>query len=469
MTTIVTEPDLILRLNALGVITSVHVGSSMTDEALDDWVGKDWIEVVDEGERGKLANLLSAARDGALCCELSQRFPSGTLLPLDVTALDLGAGETLVVARQQRLVAQLQSRLLDVQRTMEQDYWRLRRIETRWRLLFDDTTESLVSVEASGRKIRDINAAAAVLLGVSKRQRRSLRGADLRKWLVIESRVSFDRLLDRLLEEGAAPAVSVRLTSGARCLLRATIDGGADASLILLRFAPGALPVESWLTAGRRDTDKTANATAAVPIDALIERSPDGYVVTDPGGRILRANSAFADLAQVGSVQALIGTSLSDWVGRPGADFQILLSNLKRNGSVRLYASSMRGQKDTQVELSAVGDNEQDPSMIGFMVRSVGRRLDPHPPRRAERGSDTLLARLGHEPLKVMVDEAIAEVERSCVAAALATTGQNRTAAAQMLGLSRQTLHGKMKRYGLTGGADEQVGGNRVGDGPGGG
>ena len=40
-------------------------------------------------------------------------------------------------------------------------------------------------------------------------------------------------------------------------------------------------------------------------------------------------------------------------------------------------------------------------------------------------------------------------VERYCIEAALEITGENRTSAAELLGLSRQSLYVKLRRYGL--------------------
>jgi transcriptional regulator PpsR len=316
--------------------------------------------------------------------------------------------------------------------------------------LFDDATEALVSIDVRGRKVREINAAAAVLLGLGKDQEGMLRGADLRDWLAAESRASVDRLLDRLVADRAAPAVAVRLTSGASCLLRGSVDGRDDASLVLLRLLPSAQSAGFRQPPGYENPSSGVAAVPTVKVDALLDRAPDGFVVTDSSGRILRANTAFADLAQVGSPQALIGTLLSEWIGRPLLDPQILLSYLKRNGRVWLFNSCMAGQRETQIELSAVGDREQNPTRFGFIVRDVSRRLDAAPPPLEGVDVDAVANHVGKKSLKAIVDEAVAKVERSCVGVALAMTGYNRTATAQLLGLSRQTLHGKMKRYGLS-------------------
>ena len=52
-------------------------------------------------------------------------------------------------------------------------------------------------------------------------------------------------------------------------------------------------------------------------------------------------------------------------------------------------------------------------------------------------------------PLKDLVRETTDLIERLCIEAALELTGDNRASAAEMLGLSRQSLYVKLRRYGL--------------------
>jgi len=47
------------------------------------------------------------------------------------------------------------------------------------------------------------------------------------------------------------------------------------------------------------------------------------------------------------------------------------------------------------------------------------------------------------------VRETVEITERMCIEASLRLTGDNRAAAAQMLGLSRQSLYDKLRRYDL--------------------
>ena len=43
-----------------------------------------------------------------------------------------------------------------------------------------------------------------------------------------------------------------------------------------------------------------------------------------------------------------------------------------------------------------------------------------------------------------------------CIEAALELTGDNRASAAEMLGLSRQSLYSKLRRFGLSGPEEEE-------------
>ena len=78
------------------------------------------------------------------------------------------------------------------------------------------------------------------------------------------------------------------------------------------------------------------------------------------------------------------------------------------------------------------------------------------PARSAEQFTDLI----GHMALKEVVRETTDVVERLCIEAALKLTGDNRASAAQMLGVSRQSLYAKMRRFGVgdlsgDGGADQ--------------
>lgn len=58
-------------------------------------------------------------------------------------------------------------------------------------------------------------------------------------------------------------------------------------------------------------------------------------------------------------------------------------------------------------------------------------------------------ALVGHAPLRDIVREAIDAIERQCIVTALELAHDNRALAAGILGLSRQSLYVKLRRYGV--------------------
>ena len=73
------------------------------------------------------------------------------------------------------------------------------------------------------------------------------------------------------------------------------------------------------------------------------------------------------------------------------------------------------------------------------------------------RSAAELTELVGRMPLKDIVSETTDLIEQLCIETALDMTGDNRASAAQLLGLSRQSLYVKLRRYGMvSAGADEE-------------
>jgi transcriptional regulator PpsR len=92
-----------------------------------------------------------------------------------------------------------------------------------------------------------------------------------------------------------------------------------------------------------------------------------------------------------------------------------------------------------------------EPPFLGFTIRDVGRRL----PTEGEglkglpQSVNQLTDLVGRVPLKEIVGETTDLIEKLCIEAALELTRDNRASAAEILGLSRQSLYVKLRRYGL--------------------
>ena len=88
---------------------------------------------------------------------------------------------------------------------------------------------------------------------------------------------------------------------------------------------------------------------------------------------------------------------------------------------------------------------------MGFTIRDVGRRLtnEPLTSKDLPRSAGQMTELVGRVPLRDIVRETTDLIEELCIEAALELTGDNRAAAAEMLGLSRQSLYVKLKRFGV--------------------
>ena len=217
------------------------------------------------------------------------------------------------------------------------------------------------------------------------------------------------------------------------------MEGRSVEALLRLRQAPG------------EGADPAASHRALVQV---IDRAPDGVVVTDAEGRVLTANAAFVALTQLTAEDQLVGESIDRWLGRPGVDLQVMLATLRQQGVLRLFGTVVHGEHgvDADVEVSAAAVPDGDPPCMGFAVRHVGRRLGPalQAGKATPRSVEQLTQLVGRMPLKDLVRESTDLIEQLCIEAALQLTQGNRASAAEMLGLSRQSLYVKLHRYGMT-------------------
>jgi len=446
-------PDVMLMLDLEGVIRDATLSNVLAGEHIAAWIGSPWADTVAESDSEGLRRMLADTRRTGVSAfrNLTQRFPSGLELPIEYTALRLGDHTGLIaVGKNLRAVAELQTRLVEAQQAMERDYWKLREVETRYRLLFNSSSDAVLLLKAANLSIAELNPAAAQALGISVAQARSLSDLRFPELLLGEERELFESLVRRVRERGKAPGIFLRLgQEHTPWLVRASLVTSTTDEIVLLQIAPSAA-----VRLGTEGLDP-------VRIEDLVEGGPDGFAVIDHQGLILRANRAFLGLVQMGSEAAVIGEPLGRWLGRPGADLTVLIANVVRLGSVRLFSTTLRGELGTEIEaeISASGKGGKGPGNIGVFIRDVSRRLAaPGAGNGLDAALESLTRQIGKTTLRKLVEDTVAVVERRYIEAALELTGGNRTAAAELLGLSRQSLYVKLNRYELEEGQPALVG-----------
>jgi len=437
--------DIALILDRDGVIRDVAFGSDeLVREEYGKWLGQPWTDTVTAESRSKVEAMLRDAASKVPPRWRHVNHPSsrGADVPVVYSAVQVGSeGRVVAVGRDLRSVAALQQRLVEAQQSMERDYWRLRNVETRYRMLFQMASEAVLIVDAATQKVVEANPASAVLLGESERR---IVGRPFLAVFEPESAQAIETMLGGVKLAGRADDVNARMVGNERQLvISAQLFRHESASLFLVRLSP--LPLDAGPSA-------LSKSTAAM-LAEVVAGAPDAFVITDPEGKILAANPAFIDLAQLVTEEQARGESLERWLGRPGVDLNVMITNLRQHGIVRLFATTMRGEQgsDAEVEISAVAVLRGAQPCLGFTIRNVGRRLnaDTRAGRELPRSVEQLTELVGRVPLKGLVREATDLIERLCIESALELTQDNRASAAEMLGLSRQSLYVKLRRYGL--------------------
>ena len=448
---IATAADVALIVDAEGVICDMAFGSdSLKDLGYERWVGQPWIQTVTKESRPKIEALLREADSVSAPRWRQVNHPSeaGADLPLaycavkvdDVSRAD-SLGHSVVFGRDLRAMASMQQSLVDAQQASLHEHWRLRDAQSRYRHLFQGSSEAVLIIDSVTQKVQEANPAAIQMF------------ADAARKLV---GVSFPVGLDEPGSEAVLTMLASLRASGKADVLRVSLAGGNGevhisgsmfrqevGSLLVLRLSPATPDGASISKSGEQSM-----------LSKLIQCSPDCVVVTDIDGSIVSANDSFIDLVQVPNEKQVRGESLGRWLGRTGVEMNVLISTLRQRGSVRLFPTTMRSDQGTlsDVEISATMVTEGEQSFLGFTIRDVSQRLanDARAAKELPRSVGQLSELVGRVPMKDIVGETTDLIEQLCIEAALELTRDNRAAAAEMLGLSRQSLYVKLRRYGLS-------------------
>ena len=434
--------DISLTLNRDGIIQSIAFGNpDLRSPSLESWVGKNWLDVVTSESRPKIQALLQEANETSLSRfrQINVPSPGSADLPLLCATLKVGStGQIIALARDLREISLLQQRLVDAQQAIERDYTRLRQLETRYRVLFEMASEAVIVLDANTFKVIEANPRAADLLGDSVKK---LSGRLLMDYLTKGDRIQVQSLLSKVAYTSTVAELNTSLLSGQEVYLSAAPFRNENQSLILVTLKRSGELID------RHDS----NAQSLV-MQAL-ENAPDGFIVTNSAGKILTANQAFLRLIMSDKLEQILNESLDRWLERSSVDLRVMLSNLHEKGSIKLFATSIRDSFGTlhPVEISAVSVPYPH-ACLGVTIREVGSRIRSkiQPEESITRSSEELTQLVGRLPLKEIINETTDLIEQLCIKAALDLTRGNRVSASEMLGLSRQSLYIKLRKYDLS-------------------
>lgn len=424
--------DLVLVIGANGAILHASAGAGL--ESHPGWaalVGRRWVDALAIDTPGEADRLLREASSGtSRPRELGLEIPGLGEVPFRLALSRLDDGDVIAFGTDLRPVARIQQRLLDARQAMAVDYERIRRSEAKYRVLFHVTAEGALFARGAPPVVVSANPAAASMLG---RPADALLGEQLERLFAPESADALATLIGAAMNERMLARL-VPVGPGGELSASAHVFREGGAALVLIRLLAVALP-----TVSARD--------AAVL--RVLEVMPEAFVVTTDDFIVLRANPSFFTLVDRDSEPQVIGQPVDRWLGRPAIDRDLLLAHLRERGSLRDFQTIVRGERGEArpVAVTAVSASRGDAVYFGFMIQV-------EVPPEHENASDVLAGPttqelrqlVGRVSLRDIVQSSSDLIERLCVDAALVLAGNNRAAAAQLLGLSRQTLYAKLRR-----------------------
>ncbi|SLN31997.1 transcriptional regulator PpsR [Roseisalinus antarcticus] len=347
-------------------------------------------------------------------------------------------GAILMLGRDLRPIAEMQQQLVKAQLALEKDFETQRAYDTRFRVLMEATREAFMFVSVSNGRIFEANTGAATLM--------SCRRDEMTETLldsVCRPRGKGD-LVGTLKSEAQSEAPSAVEVESAKdgTVLRLfpTIFRAAGDRTLLLRVEP------------MTDTRGTQD-TLTLNLVSLFQNGPDAIVFTDAEGNVLSANEGFLDLIDAAHDVSVKGKSIADFLQRGSVDLRVLTENASRAGRMRMYSTKIVGEyiSPRVVEISTTALHAGEDTVFAMVMRDTSRvetgRPDATPI--TDEGVRSVIELVGSATLKEIVSETTNVVERMCIETAVELTMNNRVAAAEMLGLSRQSLYVKLRKYGL--------------------
>ncbi|MFA8441635.1 transcriptional regulator PpsR [Yoonia sp.] len=347
-------------------------------------------------------------------------------------------GAILLLGRDLRPIAEMQQQLVEAQLSLERDYETQREHDTRFRVLMESTTEAVLFVSVQSGEITEANSAAVALLD---RPLENLIGNQLSGCFEGRKRGDMvDALASQAISDQNKKMTADLRGNAGKVEVFPTLFRAAGERILLCRLVP-----ESQN--GARSDALSHN------LQALYSNGPDPMVFTTAAGDVLSANDAFLDMIAVAHDINVRDRSIADYLQRGSVDFKVMTENAERAGRMRNYATKLTGEYGSPraVDISATKIVAGQQTIFAFVLRDANRpeitQARPHPA--SDESIRSVVELVGSATLKDIVAETTNVVEKMCIETAVELTMNNRVAAAEMLGLSRQSLYVKLRKFDL--------------------
>lgn len=421
------------------ILDIAYRSADLARYGVDDWVGKNLADTVTPESKQKIIELLADAKQQPLTRrrQVNHRVPGLDDLPVDYILVHAeGLAGTIALGTELKRQVEMQQQLINTQIDLERRNRDVAEKAARYRAQFKLAEWPVFVINGADLRISDANPAAAAILGLSERK---LEGTSIGAFFEATEKTKVLDLLTSARFAGEAAGFTAKLGNGKD--VRVSVRPFRETSSVNLIVSLGAV----------NGTDQPLSER---PLEALaMDLLPEACVLLEEDGTIIEVNSHFVDLVSLTGKSLAIGRSISDWVGASPVDMNVLLARLKKLGSVRRFSTVLNDTQGNSIPVvlsaSVFGniDNQR-------MVVSIAENAKPDSHFKLQPSGDVgaatdFAAMVGRVPLKDLIRDAADVIEKMCIEAALKQTNNNRASASDLLGLSRQSLYMKLKRYGL--------------------
>ncbi|MEL6169387.1 MAG: transcriptional regulator PpsR [Pseudomonadota bacterium] len=438
---IASAADLAVVISDVGEVLSVLVNPAQRSFGnVDHWEGRDIRDFLTVESVPKFEAQLDAfgtKSEPLRPMELNHTGDGTSDFPIRYTLHRIGPdGALLMLGRDLRPVAEMQQQLVKAQMALERDYEARREHDTRFRVAMDAIEEAIVFVSLETGKIVEVNGSAGTLLGAEP---------------VDVTGRAFGSVFN--LPRGTSAIEAVTAASDAGTALDLTLAAGKTPVRVRPRAYRAAGTRMALLKIESAGGTASAGNILSDTLMGLFETGSEAMVFTDAEGTILSANDAFLELVGEAEPTSVRGRALADYLARGSIDVRVMADHAQRDGRMRLYSTRLSPAygADTVIEMSATRISGAGQPVFAFVMRdathaeAVGRSSLGS----GEEGMRSVMELVGSATLKEIVAETTDVVEKMCIETAVELTNNNRVAAAEMLGLSRQSLYVKLRKYGL--------------------
>ena len=348
-------------------------------------------------------------------------------------------GAVLLLGSDLRPIAEMQQQLVEAQLSLERDYETQREYDTRFRVLLESTSEAILFVSVLTGEITEANSAAVALID---RPLENLIGNQLSGCFEGRKRGDMvETLASQAISDLNKQTKADLRGSGTKVQVIPTLFRAAGERILLCRLVP-------------QDDSKARSDDLSRNLQALYADGPEAMIFTSESGEVLSTNDAFLDLIDVAHDINVRGRSFADYLQRGSVDFKVMAENASRSGRMRNYSTKLAGEYGSPraVEVSITKLTAGPHNIFAFVLRDANRSSEanqtrPHPA--SDESMRSVAELVGSATLKDIVAETTNVVEKMCIETAVELTMNNRVAAAEMLGLSRQSLYVKLRKFDL--------------------